>query len=113
MRKAEQAALAAEIIATVEKHGGVAAAEWDAKYRETRIGICFPEVQAGLDLGGACGPDILVSWHRARRDLNPHAFQAVNPCHFRKASDVAAPEQIVALLDRRCGAIARGTAFKA
>lgn len=113
MRKAEQAALAAQIVATVEKHGGVAETEWVAQYRETRVDIRFPDVQAGLTVGEACGRDILVSWCRAARDLNPHAFQSVNTCHFRKATDIAAPEQIVALLDRRCSAIVRGAAFRA
>jgi hypothetical protein len=112
MRKAEQAALAAQIVATVEKHGGVAETEWVAQYRETRVDIRFPDVQAALTIGEARERDILVSWHNAQRDLNPHGFQSVNRYHFRKASDVAAPNQLVAMLDRRCSAIVRGAAFR-
>lgn len=118
MRKNERSELAGRIAEAAEAHGAAVKIGYDPTWREHRVEIIFPDVRGAITLdrntgnpGSSLG-DVLVSWHNAERDLNPHAFHSVNRCHFRKASDVAPADAIAALIGRRCGAIARGTAFR-
>lgn len=112
MNKKLREAIARNIIAIVEKHGGNGVAEHDAK-GSTRVDIVMPGVKAILWLSALHRGGVLAHWHGAERRLSRAAFDHVNAYHGRKATTLRRNKDLfLTELDRTCAMIVDGSAFE-
>lgn len=114
MNKQQREAIAENLAAIVRRHGGtpVIGSEFDGP-RELRFEAHFPEVSVSMDIDDTFNGGILASWYGAKRNLHWRAFDSVNECHFRKATQYRpTAEDFAAAFDRTCGMVADGSAFQ-